>query len=184
MLRKLLLTIASIFLIWQSYKLLTQIHHFQSNSWTNSLFLGAIINLFITGIFAFAGFAWPTERILSPNYYLVQNPDRLKNIYKLLRVDLFRKFLLATVWKSKAQQAKHFNGKKNGLDMLIEQANKSEFGHLIPFFLITFVCCYFIWMGYYKLTILTFVINIIFNFYPVLLQRHHRIRVQRIRNRQ
>ena len=150
--RKRLLTLASVSLIWLSIKLLDQIHEFQSTTWSSAFILAVLINLYLTGIFAFAGFAWPTERLLPQSYYTVQNTNRLKKIYQQFRVNLFRKFLLATVWRSKAQQAKHFNGKKNGLDMLVEQASKAEFGHLIPFILINFISLYLIWMGYYRLT--------------------------------
>ena len=136
MIKKILLSIASIFLILQSYKLLYNIDKLDVDSWGLIVFIAWIINMFITGIFAFSGFAFPTQKLLPKSYYKIFYPKRLKNIYRVLRVDLFRQMLLATLWKSKKQRKKYFNGKKNGIPNLIEQSMKSEFGHFIPFIIV------------------------------------------------
>ena len=82
--KKILLSIASIFLIWQSYKLLTVIHHLEMDSWLLVIFLAWLINMFITGIFAFSGFAFPTH-LLSPKfYYKIYQPKTLTKIYNPL----------------------------------------------------------------------------------------------------
>ena len=108
----------------------------------------------------------------------------MKKIYKALRVDLFRKMLLATLWKSRKQRGKYFNGKKNGISNLVEQSMQSEFGHLIPFIAICFVSTYLIVIGEIKLGVFSLLINLIGNLYPIILQRHHRMRIQIIRKRQ
>lgn len=184
MIKKILLSIATIFLIWQSYGLFYNIDKLETDSWGLIIFIAWIINMFITGIFAFSGFAFPTQKLLPESYYKVYRPKRLKKIYKLLRVDLFRKMLLATLWKSKQQRKKYFNGKKDGISNLVEQSNKSEFGHLIPLIILCFVSVYLIGIGLIKLGIGTLLINFIGNFYPIILQRHHRMRIQIIRKRQ
>jgi hypothetical protein len=184
MIKKILLSIATIFLIWQSYQLLYNIDKLVINSYGLTIFIAWIINLFITGIFAFSGFAFPTQKLLPKSYYKIYHPKKLKKIYKVLRVDLFRKMLLATLWKSQKQRNKYFNGKESGISNLEEQSMKSEFGHLIPFIVICLVSSYLIVIGAIKLGVFSLLINVIGNLYPIILQRHHRMRIQIIRKRQ
>jgi len=139
------------------------------------------MNLFVAGIFAFSGFAFPTQKILPISYYIIYHPKKLKRLYKLLRVNLFRQFILATLWKSQKQRKKYFNGTENGISNLTEQSMKSEFGHLIPFIIISFVSSYLILIDLVKLSVFTLLINLIGNLYPIILQRHHRMRIQILR---
>jgi len=180
MIKKILLILAAIFLTYQSYILVTRIHNFQAESWIALFFIAWIINLFITGIFAFSGFALPTQKLLPESFYTVRNPSALKKIYQSLNVDFFRTFLLATVWRNKEMRKGYFNGKKTGISNLITQSKKSEFGHFLPFVIINGVAIYFFMIGHYTLAIFTLAFNFIGNFYPVLLQRHHRMRIQRL----
>lgn len=184
MIKKILLSIASLFLILQSVKLLTNIHTLEIKSWALLIFIAWIINLFITGIFAFSGFAFPTQKLLPKSYYKISHPKKLKKTYKILKINLFRQMLLATLWRSHKQRKKYFNGKKNGISNLDEQSMKSEFGHLIPFIILCFVSIYLLVIGLTKLAVCTFFINFIGNSYPIILQRHHRFRIQIIRKRQ
>lgn len=142
------------------------------------------MNLFVAGIFAFSGFAFPTQKILPISYYIIYHPKKLKRLYKLLRVNLFRQFILATLWKSQKQRKKYFNGTENGISNLTEQSMKSEFGHLIPFIIISFVSSYLILIDLVKLILFTLLINLIGNLYPIILQRHHRMRIQILRKKQ
>jgi hypothetical protein len=183
MTKKILLSIASAFLALQSYKILAVIHTLETESWGLLLFIAWIINLIITGIFAFLVFAFPTQKLLPQSYYTIHSPNRLKKIYDLLQVDLFRKVLLATLWKSQKQRKKYFNGQRNGITNLTEQSMKSEFGHLVPFVILCLVSTYLLLIGKMKLGTLTLLINIIGNLYPVLLQRYHRMRILAIRKR-
>lgn len=183
MLKRILLITASIFLIFQSYKLLNSIHHLETDSWLLLIFIAWVINMFITGIFAFAGFALPTQLLLPKSYYKIHQPKILQKVCDILRIDLFRKFLLATVWRNKNQRKKFFNGKKDGIALLEEQSMKSEFGHIIPFIILNIVGIYLITTGLIKLGICCLIINFIGNFYTIPLQRHHRMRIQALRER-
>lgn len=183
MAKKILLLMASLFLVWQSFGLLVNIADANITAWWALLFTAWVINMFITGIFAFAGFALPTQKLLPASYYAIRKPEALKHINKLLRVDLFRKFLLATLWKNKNQRQKYFNGQKSGMEHLKEQSMKSEFGHLIPFCIINLVGFYLIFIGLFGLAIFTLLINLAGNLYPVLLQREHRMRIERLQGR-
>ena len=184
MIKKILLSLASLFLTWQSYNLLYNIHKLEISSWGTLFFIAWLINLFITGIFAFSGFAFPTQRLLPRSYYKILHQKKLQGTFEALKVNLFRKILLATLWKRKKQQKEFFDGTKNGIANLIEQSMKSEFGHLLPFIIICFVSGYLLWVGQITLAVFSLLINFIGNFYPILLQRHHRMRIQMIRNRQ
>lgn len=181
--KNLLLTISSVFLIWQSYKLLLFLSIFRPSSWPLIILFAWLINLFVTGVFAFAGLAYPTQRLLPYSYYHISQPRRLSSICKFLRVDLFRGFLLATFWRSKEQRIKHFDGTKAGISNLQIQSKKSEIGHLLPFLILVALSVFWIATGKIKLGFTTLVINFIGNFYPILLQRHHRMRIQAIASR-
>jgi hypothetical protein len=184
MIKKILLSLISVFLIWQSYDLLSNIHQLEATSWIVLFLIAWVINLYITGIFAFAGFAWPTQKLLPRSYYQIHNPRTLKKIYALLKVHLFKKFLLATFWRSQKQQKKYFNGKRTGIQTLVKQSMKSEFGHLIPFLILNIAGVYLIAINLYGLGLFTILLNLIGNMYPILLQRQHRMRIQHILNRQ
>ncbi|TXD92144.1 hypothetical protein [Gillisia hiemivivida] len=106
MIKKILLCIATIFLIWQSFVLLSNLDKLVINSWGLIIFTAWIINLFITGIFAFSGFAFPTQKLLPKSYYQIHHPKSLKKTYEVLRVNMFRQMLLATLWKSKGSISK------------------------------------------------------------------------------
>lgn len=183
MVKKLLLSIASVFLIVQSHKLVWLIPQMKFDSMWFTLLIAWLINLFITGVFAFTGFAFPTQRLLPQSYYFVKNPKRLKKMYRWLRVDMFRNALLATVWRNKKQRKGFFNGRKDGIRNLEIQSKKAEFGHLIPFLILAVLSIYFMTLGEVCLGVLTLFINLLGNGYPILLQRHHRLRIQRLRKR-
>ena len=166
------------------FGLFQSIDRWESDSWGSIIFSAWIVNLYITGIFAFAGFAIPTQKLLPKSYYKIYQPKWLRKTFELLRVNRFRDMLLATLWRSKKQRKKYFNGNKNGFSNLAEQSMKSEFGHLIPFLIISIVSIYLIWIGAIKLGVTSLLINVIGNLYPIILQRHHRMRILLIMNRQ
>jgi hypothetical protein len=178
--KQILLILASIFLVFQSFGLLSGMDYYSDIGFWPAIFLAWVINMFITGIFAFAGFALPTHRLLPARYYEIADPAQLKWFYQAFGVERFRKVLLATLWRNKAQQQRYFNGRADGLAHLAEQSQKSEFGHLLPFVILSVVGIYIVFFVQPVLGGLCLAINLLGNFYPVLLQRHHRMRLQRI----
>ena len=183
MIKRILYTFFSLFLIYQSFKIVMLITDVNLDSWPISLLLACLINLFVTGAFAFPGFVYPTERLMPQSYYKISNDALQKKMYKLFSVDTFQKFLLATVWRKKEMQKQHFDGKRSGFENLILQSKKSEFGHLIPFVILLAISMYWLGIGTWKVAVLTTFINVLFNLYPVLLQRQHRMRVSKIAER-
>ena len=178
--RKFLLTCMSVFLTWQIIMIFLQLDAHEIHSIKRILFLSGQIVLYITGIFAFVGFAFPTHKLLPERYYHIYDPKKLNRIFKILGVSRFRKFLLLTFWRSKKEQQKYFDGTVSGLENLSTQSQKSEFGHLITFVILVFVSVFFVFKGAYLLGFFVLFFNISGNLYPVILQRHHRMRMQRL----
>jgi hypothetical protein len=139
-----------------------------------------LLTLYITGVFAFIGFAYPTNRILTDAYYKIKNPKKLNYVSKVLGVKYFKILLLIAFWGWKKNRKKYFNGTKKGLQNFVFQTKQSEFGHLGAFLVILISSVILLVYGYtYVVSIMT-LINILGNVYPVILQRMHRARVQRL----
>jgi|GEM_PF-308033 len=183
MIRKILLSIASLFLAWQSINLIRQIEFFSTDNLFLTFLLAWVITLFVTGVFAFLVFAYPIENSLSNSYYSIRQPLLLKKWCNWLKIDYFRQALLMTLWKSKKQQSKYFNGRTDGLQQLNQQTKKSEWGHLFPFIIISFIIIYLIGLQLFRLSLFVLILNIVGNLYPILLQRHHRMRIQQLDSR-
>lgn len=181
MVKKIGLTFASLFLVYNTYKLI--LIFFQLSPQAFSLFaiilLAAALNLMITGIVAFLGFAYPTNKLLPESYYEIKHPKLLQKTYDLLGIRYFRHFLLLTFYR-KADNKKYFNGSKKGIQQFSYNTKQSEFGHLIAFLLIIGVSLIILYLGHLQTFLWMQPINIVFNLYPTILQRHHRIRIDRL----
>jgi len=171
----------SLFLLWQSYGVIAGLFAFQPSHWALTLFVAWAVNMLVTGIFAFAGFALPIERLLPDRYYRIGRPRWLQRIYRALRVEWFRQALLATLWRNANRRTQYFDGSPDGIAHLDVQTRKAEFGHLIPLLLLTVISTGFLLDGSVRLGLMTLGFNLVGNLYPVLLQRHHRLRIQRLR---
>ena len=178
--KKILLTIGSAFLAFRFYELILSWGLLPTESLFSKFFLSFLANLFILGAFALAGFAWPTFRLLPEKYYQISQPNVFLSFSKSIGVPVFQQFLLFTFWRKKAMQTSFFNGTKAGIRAFIIESKRSEFGHLIPFIMISIL---FIWSSIQKDFWTAFylqTLNIIGNFYPIMLQRSHRARTQRL----
>jgi hypothetical protein len=83
-------------------------------------------------------------------------------------------------WGKKENRKKYFDGTRKGLRNFVYQTHQSEFGHLMAFVAISIISILPFYKGYWSLFFWTIGINIIGNFYPIILQRHHRIRLARL----
>lgn len=172
---------ASLFLAWQSVALFRALTDVQPSSWALIAFTAWAFNMMVTGTFAFVGFVLPTYRLLPSEYYRIRRPKRLQRGYHMLRVELFRRVLLATLWKDRTKRHRFFDGSASGLDRLSRTSQAAEFGHAIPFALLTAAGLWWTLNGAVRLGLLTMAFNVLGNLYPLLLQRHHRMRIQRLR---
>lgn len=173
----------SLFLAWQSAVVFDVLLRIRPDSWWLLALIAWLFNMGVTGAFAVVGFVLPTHRVLPEGYYRVRRPRRLKAAYRALRVDLFGWVLLATLWRDRAQRRRYFDGTASGLEHLDQQSRSSEFGHAVPFVLVTAASVAWALSGAAALAGLAIGFNVLGNLYPVLLQRHHRMRVQRLRSR-
>jgi len=182
MIKKVLFPLISLFLVHRSVDLLEQIFNTNSTelNWIIILIISFILNLFITGIFAFPGFAFKTSRLLPNSYYQVRHPKSLVSIYNMLGVKYFKAILLFAFWGKEKNRKKYFDGTKSGLENFDTQTRQSEFGHLLAFITIFIVSVLLLAKGHHHMFILTTAINCISNFYPIVLQRAHRIQIQRV----
>ncbi|MEQ8909863.1 MAG: hypothetical protein RIC95_11755 [Vicingaceae bacterium] len=181
--KRLGLSILSLFLLYQSIQLiLVFIKHEQSYTWLQAIALAIMLNLFVTGVWAFLGFAFPSSKLLPENYYLHVNQKRIKRLYHFMGGSYFRQFLLHTFWKNQNQRNRYFSGGKAGLEKMHFESKQAEFGHLISFVIISLITLIFVWQNQWKVLLISQLINLFFNFYPVVLQRFLRIRVLRIKS--
>lgn len=181
-LKKILFPIFSLFLVFRTIELIKNLSTSNPNdfSFLEFLVISFLLTLFITGVFAFLGFAYPTSKFLPDDYYKIKNPKRLNQLYKILGVKYFRIFLLLIFWGRNKNRQKYFDGNRKGLLNFIYQAKQSEFGHLSALVSILIVSVYLLVHGYTLLSTVITLLNIIGNLYPVLLQRYHRIRIEKI----
>jgi hypothetical protein len=182
MTKKALLLLAAVFLFFQTAGLYKTIAAAAPGTWEGGLawLMAAALNLFATGIWAMAGFALPTSRLLPQSYYAVHHPERLKKWFRWLGVSFFQKALLRTFWGKENNRKRYFNGNRGGIEHFVFQTKQSEFGHLGAFFTILVFSALFITQQHWQLAGFTTMINLVFNLYPIILQRHHRLNVQRI----
>jgi hypothetical protein len=142
--------------------------------------LALFLNLCITGIFAFPGFVFPTSSLLGDWYYTIRWPSALQRLYDGLGVSYFRSLLMVLFWGIGRNREKYFDGTRSGLDNLVYQARQSEFGHLMSFLLVLTACAVLARHGHGAVAAWGTLVNVIGNLYPVILQRHHRLRVERL----
>lgn len=172
--------LAAIFLAWQSVNFLAGLTRPAILHPLVTFGLAWVLNMLITGVFAFTGFALPTQRLLPESYYRISRPDRLKTICRNLGIQGFRKFLLATFWRKRSKRKQFFPGGRKGLEDLAENTKNAEFGHLMAFIFLNLAVVFLFWKGFASMAAFTLAWNILGNAYPILLQRHTRLRISRI----
>lgn len=179
MAKKILQILFALFLAWRSYELLTHLVVWGYGFWEGLIYT-ALLSLFVTGVSAFLVFSLPVERLLPKAYYHIHHASRLKKVGGMMKVEAFRTFLLLTFWRNKARQLTFFDGSSSGLKSFERETRKSEFGHLIPGVFLFICCVHLLLHGRLYMVLHLSWINLIFNVYPVLLQRMHRERIKRI----
>lgn len=183
MIKKIFLPLASVFLVYRSVELVKYLNATppaQFNALAIIVF-SFVLNLFVTGIFAFLGFAFLTSRILPDTYYKVKNAQHLAFMYKWLGVAHFKRLLLAFFWGKEKNRKKYFSGTQSGLNDFDTQTRQSEFGHLAAFIAIGGISIRILAEGHLLIFYITSLVNVIGNLYPIILQRHHRMLIERLK---
>jgi len=180
--KKILHSLFSLFLIWQTIMLVDKLLVNQVSNFLDRFIDAILINLFVTGIFTIV-YSFPVYRLLPIGYYKIKHPRLLKICGQIIQIDLFKKLLIWIIWNQKQNKKFFFSGFRNGFDNLVISSMKSEFGHFIGF-CIVMIFTIVIWIKEsYSLAIMILIVNIFFNFYPFMLQRFHRLRLDELRNR-
>jgi len=181
-LKKIIFPLISLFLVQRSFDLMIHLTELNTNkfSLTETLVLAFLLNIYITGVFAFVGFAYPTNRILPSTYYKISKPNLLAKVYMLLGVKYFRVSLLIFFWGKKRNRKKYFNGTRKGLNNFVYQTKQSEFGHFGAFVTLLITSLILLFQGSYYLFCAVTALNTLGNFYPIMLQRIHRMRIERL----
>jgi ABC-type multidrug transport system fused ATPase/permease subunit len=176
--QKCLLVSFSAFLIWQSIQLVRNIAQGTHSTTLGDILAQAILlNLFITGIFL-VGYALPLHRLLPDSYYRSVGSKAFSSACSILKMELFRKMLRLTFWGPRNNRKHFFNGRKSGLAQFEMNTRISESSHVLAFAIITTVSFYLAAVAKINLAIIATLINVVFNFYPAMLQRYHRSRLQ------
>ena len=176
--QKCLLVSFSAFLIWQSIQLVCNIAEVTHATTLGDILAQAILlNLFITGIFL-VGYALPLHRLLPDSYYRSVGSKAFSSACSILKMEIFRKMLRLTFWGPRNNRKHFFNGRKSGLAQFEMNTRISESSHVLAFASITTVSFYLAAVANINLAIIATLINVVFNFYPAMLQRYHRSRLQ------
>ena len=171
------------FLAWQSVGVFLALLERRPGSLALTVLVAWIFNMFVTGAFALPGFVLPTHRLAPAAYYRVRRPGRLRAVCGALGVGPFRRALLATLWRDPGMQRRFFDGTPAGLKRMEAETRSAEFGHALPFLLITAASVAWAAAGGVRLAVAATAFNVLGNFYPVLLQRLHRARLVRVLGR-
>ena len=180
-LKKILYTGFSCFLVVVTYQLLRDIFFVAFTfAIRHSIIISALLNLYVTGIFVFVGFVFPTHQVLPQSYFVVWNKSTLLSAYKYLGVKYFKYVLLLFFWRYQKNRKRFFNGTKGGIKNFIYQSIQAETGHFLALITLIIIAVWLIILGHYKAALFTTLINYVVNFLPVLLQRFHRTRLQKL----
>lgn len=183
-LEKIALGAVSLFLAAYSWDLLVQLRSLGSPlSLAEGAFWGWFIALSVTGIFAFAGFGSPTEKLLPDSYYRVAEGDRLLALYRATGARWMRRALVLVDRWSGRNRFSYFSGTRSGLEDFERRTRKSEFGHLASFAVLLPVSLVLLLSGQVVAASVALIANWVGNFYPAVIQRQHRLRIRRLRAR-
>lgn len=180
--KKILHTLLSTIMVYLTIKTVFSINELPNYDigWLISLIFAVLLSLYITGAFAFVGFQFATHKVLPDSYYKISNPKLIMTIHKYMGVKYFNIFLMAFIWGKPKNREKFFDGTRSGIDNLMYQTKQSEFGHIGAFIIILGLAIWIGLIGHYKMVFIISILSIIGNLYPVLLQRKHRVRIDRM----
>lgn len=182
MTKKIVFLLLSILMAYLTIQLVGNINRLSDSNlnWWMSLIFGFLLCLYITGMFAFVGFQFPSHQLLPDSYYKIRKPKVLMAAHKYIGVKYFNVFLMIFFWGNSKNRKHFFDGTKAGIDNLKYQTKQAEFGHIGAFILLLRLSIWIGSLGHLKIVLIITIINIIGNLYPVILQRKHRIRIDRI----
>jgi hypothetical protein len=135
---------------------------------------GISFSISLSTIFIILGIIIPAYKILPANYYKIGQPTMLKLICKIIGVKLFGKIIVFLFYNKQKIKATYFGNTQDKLNAFITKTERNEFGHFVPFLLISLISIYLVFINRSIFIPSIMLTNVLVNLYPVLLQRHHR----------
>lgn len=118
--KQVFLILLSLFLLYFSFSMVRKIVVFgpEQLGFGESFFLAFLINLCVTGIFAFPSFVMPISRLMPQGYYAIKNSSNVMCWYRVLWIKHFQKLLILFFWGKNASRKKFFEGeRKAGINL-------------------------------------------------------------------
>ena len=113
------------------------------------------------------------------DYYLEKTWEKKGKIYEAFGINWFIKLLVILGWEKLNKKANPVEKNLQALVHLEYRTKQSELGHIIIFFIVLAFTIYVAITFGIKESLSLFILNILLNVYPVLLQRYNRPRLQR-----
>ena len=107
---------------------------------------------------------------LTAAYYNVKNWEGGGTIYQWFGVNIFRKILVLVGWEKVIRAASPVKKNLEAIKYLEYGTRKSEFGHLIIFFIVLIMNLFVVFQYGIVKSLPLFFLNIVFNVYPIILQ--------------
>ena len=180
-LQKVLLTAVSGFFIWRSAVLLSWlVQHSQPTSISTVLIQAIRLDFYLLSIFAIC-FAWPIHRLFPDSYYEAVRSESFASFCTFLRIKQFRKLLRLMFWRPWLSKRLFFDGTRSGLAQFDQNTRRAEFIHTVAFVVILLASLHIGMSGRPLLAVAVFLVNVVWNLYPTILQRYHRSRLRAVR---
>lgn len=117
--------------------------------------------------------------LLTSAYYNAKSWEAGGAVYKWLGVNIFRKILVLIGWEKVIRAASPVKKNLEAIKHLEYGTRKAEFGHIVIFFVVLAMNFFVVFNYGFAKSVPLLSLNIIFNVYPIILQRYNRPRLQR-----
>jgi hypothetical protein len=166
------------------------------------IFIGVITIVLVYGLIHYIGmqgflFAWIlnfllmlcvfpfTETLksqLTSPYYNEKSWEQRGKLYESFGINFFRKLLVWIGWEKLNKKANPIEKNIKALMHLHYKTKQSELGHMIIFIIVLGFTIYVAFKFGVLQSLSLLILNILLNFYPILLQRYNRPRIERALN--
>jgi hypothetical protein len=143
------------------------------------LFAWTLNYLLMSCVFAF------TETLkseLASSYYIEKPWEQRGKIYESFGINFFRKLLVWIGWEKLNKKANPIEKNTKALMHLHYKTKQSELGHIIILIIVLGFNIYVAFKFGVLQSLWLLILNILLNFYPILLQRYNRPRLERAIN--
>ncbi|MDH5380537.1 MAG: hypothetical protein OEW75_06785 [Cyclobacteriaceae bacterium] len=143
---------------------------------SNHIVIQILLLFFLTWVIMFCPFMLfhSYKYIRLPQFFYEKRSFETAQYFEILGVQGFRKVLINSFFRYLNSRV-YIKGKGHEyIPVFIEETRQSETSHIFTFILTLLVQCLFMLKGYFLLAFVLLLFNIIFNIYPILLQRMNR----------